>query len=75
MILKVLTRNKGRFISRTVFAKLLGLPVGSGSRAVDMHVSRLRKKISTLNSNSGNHLPDGPVRSASGYGWTIDPLI
>ncbi len=70
IIIRVLLRNKGIFINR----ETLGILTESryegrnSSRAIDMKISRLRSKIRSL-------CGDCPIRTSSGYGWTIDPDI
>ena len=71
ILFKTLVRNKGNYLGRGLLADMLGNRGSEGSRAVDMHVSRLRSKISYLYRQSGINPAEGPVRSAAGRGWAI----
>ncbi len=54
-VLKTLIQNRGEAVPREVFAFFLWGSHKDGSRAVDMHISHLRKKISSISRNSLDH--------------------
>lgn len=71
LIIKIFSRNPGVYFSRQVLSELLSGNGNDESRAVDMYISRLRKKITALCSDAGK-LPGGsPIRTASSRGWGI----
>ncbi len=76
VILTALLRNRGCFMNRSMISTLLGLETADASRAVDMHISRLRQKIICIvqkGNEAGTGGFNGLIRTASGHGWTIDP--
>lgn len=67
-ILAALARHRGRAVSREVLAYAVwGRPAEPGSRAVDVHVSALRRKLRGL-----MHQRAGAIRTLRGVGYMID---
>ncbi|HAK45684.1 MAG TPA: hypothetical protein DCO79_07170 [Spirochaeta sp.] len=64
------SRNRGKFFNRESIALLLGC-CPEGSRAADMHVSRLRARINRLLKDAGTESGDNPITTAAGRGWGI----
>jgi CheY-like chemotaxis protein len=68
-ILLALARHRGRAVSRQVLAYAVwGRPPKSGSRAVDAHMSALRRKLRRLTPQGSGPL----IRTLRGAGYTID---
>jgi two-component system OmpR family response regulator len=65
-ILHYLLRNKGRVLSRTqILENVWGYDYNPNTNVVDVHIKTLREKI-------GVELPEDPIRSVRGVGYTID---
>ena len=70
---RILKGNRGSYIDRETLAALLNIRRGPESRAVDMIVSRLKKKISGLfeGCEAGCSAAE-LICSAEGRGWSLD---
>ena len=67
-ILRTLIENRGQTVPREVlFYAIWGNPGSPGKRAVDMHISSIRKKLRTLGPNSTDCL-----RSVRGIGYRLE---
>ncbi len=67
-VLGVLLRHRGEPVSReALFYALRGAPGAAASRAVDMHVSALRRKLA-----AAFPAREGRIRSVRGVGYQID---
>ncbi len=75
IIFTALRKNRGDYVSRSLLSELLEKGSAADSRAVDMHVSRLRRKINNLIKKAGADDLCAPIKTATGYGWGIDPAI
>lgn len=71
ILFSLFSRNRGRFFGRESLAAILGLEQAAGSRAVDMHISRLRLSIKTLLLDVGLSAENNPLITSSGRGWGI----
>ena len=69
-ILRTLIKNRGCYIDRAALGAIISSRAGSGSRTVDMHVSRLRKKLQALLAGASAD-PVPVIQTASGRGWGI----
>ncbi|MBI9107262.1 MAG: response regulator transcription factor [Spirochaetales bacterium] len=73
-IMRLFFRNRGRCFGREMITELLGGGMCSGSRKIDMTVSRLRKKTSVLiygPSEKVSRKPDQLIKNEPGRGWGI----
>ena len=68
---RLFSRHRGQYFSRSAIAAVLGRKLPAGSRMVDMHVSRLRRRIDDLLNDSGA-AGRCPIRTVSGRGWGIN---
>lgn len=67
-VLLVLLRHQGRIVDRsTVYEEAFGRVLGRNSRAVDIHVGRIRRELST-------HQP-GVVVTVGRVGYRIDTSV
>jgi hypothetical protein len=65
LLMEVLLRNPGRVVPRAVLSYALwGKQVRPGSRALDMHVSALRKKLVSL-------IPESRITACRGVGYRL----
>src|ERR1017187_5738455 len=65
-VLELLLRNAGNVVTREQIAEVaLGRPLNSFDRSVDVHVSRLRKKLGSLPGN------DDLIRPIRGIGYFL----
>jgi hypothetical protein len=69
-IFRALLRNRGCYVDRETLSAIISSRGGAGSRSVDMHVSRLRKKLHGLLAGVSTE-PVPVIRNASGRGWGI----
>ncbi len=71
-VLRLFIRNRGSFFSRGALSEFLGGTAVEDSRKIDMLISRLRKKISSLIPEiRGSEHAVSVVSTKSGSGWGI----
>ncbi|MDC7226197.1 MAG: winged helix-turn-helix domain-containing protein [Spirochaetales bacterium] len=74
-IYRLFAGNRGEYFDRESIIRLLTPPDSTvelqGSRAADMHISRLRRRINRLLVEAGGNAADNPVITVSGHGWGI----
>ena len=67
-VLELLLRNAGSVVTREQIAEVaLGRPLNAFDRSVDVHVSRLRKKLAGCSTTSGDEL----IRPIRGVGYFL----
>ena len=71
LLFRILCRNRGVFLNRETLSTVLKLNTDTASRAVDMQVSRLRKKITELLRIGGSQPEADLLLNSTGRGWSL----